>query len=279
MVSDPKRYSYARELTRDLLIKSGLREPAVGLYVRARRVGEVPRKVYGRILRLKEALSGVPVPPPDLLYLVAGTTDVHWFLHAGKLAYESIRSALRGETQGELGKVLDFGCGCGRVLRYWRTANGVQLFGTDYNPLLVEWCRRNLSFANYSVNDLSPPLAYPDNEFDVVYALSVFTHLPEQLQLSWMDELRRVIKPGGFLLITLHGDAYVEYLHPAELEAYRNDQLVVKDAEAAGSNRCSAYHTETYVRGTLAKGFDVVKYIPEGAKGNPKQDLYLLRKV
>jgi len=224
--------------------------------------------------------DGLAVPPPDLLFLVAGTTDVPWFLDSGKLAFESIRECLRrcGVPPDELRNVLDFGCGCGRVIRYWRRANQVRLFGTDYNSKLITWCKSNLPFATFSLNDFSPPLNYSDHEFDFVYALSVFTHLSERLQFAWMDELRRVIRPGGYLLITTHGNAYLDQLSLAEREEYQNNKLVVRHVESAGSNHCGAFHPELYVRRELTAGFTLLDFIPEGAKGNPRQDLYLLKK-
>ena len=52
------------------------------------------------------------------------------------------------------------------------------------------------------MNPLHPPLVYPGEAFDLVYAFSVFTHLPESIQFSWMRELSRVLKAGGYLAIS-----------------------------------------------------------------------------
>jgi hypothetical protein len=52
----------------------------------------------------------------------------------------------------------------------------------------------------------------------------------------------------------------------------------VRYAEAAGTNLCSVYHPETYVRERLAENFSVVLSHPRGAAGNGQQDMYLLRK-
>ena len=180
---------------------------------------------------------------------------------------------------GDIEKILDFGCGCGRVVRHWNGVEGVRVFGTDSNQRSINWCRKNLPLATFGVNDLSPPLAYARDEFGLVYAFSVFTHLPEHLQFTWMSELRRVMTAGGYLLITTHGRAYLDQLSPAEREEFRMNRLVVRHPEAAGTNRCGAFHPEEYVREKLAGGFEVLEFIPEGAKGNPRQDVYLLRKM
>jgi SAM-dependent methyltransferase len=197
------------------------------------------------------------------------------------MAFESIKSALQrnGVAIGDLDAVLDFGCGCGRVLRCWNSVQGPRPNGCDYNPRLVDWCRSNLPFADARVNQLAPPLAYRDGEFDLVYAFSVFTHLTEDLQLAWMSELARITKPGGFVLFSTHGGSYSERLDTSELRRFEGGELIVKNnMKAPGSNTCSAYHPPIYVNNQLAKGLDPVDHVPQGARGNPHQDLYLFRK-
>jgi SAM-dependent methyltransferase len=226
------------------------------------------------------APDGLPLPPSRLIVLVAGTPDPEWFLEGGALAARSIRSALAkaGVELERLGAILDFGCGCGRVLRQWSTLEGPEIRGTDYNERLVAWCRDNLPFAQVGQNELEPPLALDSEHFDLVYGLSVFTHLPERLQHAWMEELRRVIKPGGHLLLTAHGRHYLDRLHEEERQRFLAGELVVRWERVAGTNLCAAYHPQSWVVDQLATGFELVEFVPEGARGNPEQDLYLLRK-
>ena len=163
-------------------------------------------------------------------------------------------------------------------MRYWKSLTGPKLYGTDYNPRLIEWSRKSLGqFAEFATNRLAPPLEYTDGMFDLIYALSVFTHLSMNLQCDWMAELARVLKPSGLLLITLHGDSRICQLEPEERRRFLSGQLVVRQPAAAGSNWCGAYHPETYVRRTLARGYEMVDHIPGGAR-DANQDVYLLRK-
>jgi len=198
----------------------------------------------------------------------------------GALAASSIENALgrNGVTIESLGCILDFGCGCGRVARHWARLNA-EVHGCDYNRRPVEWCRRALPFARFATNALHPPLPYDNEQFDLVYALSVFTHLPEPLALIWMREMARVLKPGGLLLITTHGEAYLGELTEDETRAFRLGHLVVRNPDAAGTNYCGVYCSEDYVRRTLSAGFHVVDFVSRGAEGNPHQDLVLLRRV
>src|SRR5712691_5704057 len=102
----------------------------------------------------------------------------------------------------------------------FRGRNG-EVHGCDYNRRLVEWCQRHLRFGRFEVNDLRPPLPYPDGRFDLVYALSVFTHLPEELQRPWIEELLRILEPGGHLILSLHGQRYRDELRPEERRGHR----------------------------------------------------------
>ena len=111
-----------------------------------------------------------------------------------------------------------------------------------------------------------------------MYALSVFTHLTEELQRAWRDELRRVLRPGGRLLLTTHGRSYLPRLDSDERNRFEEGELVVRWSDLPGSNLCSAYHPEAYVRSTLADGFELLTIDPEGARGNPTQDVVVLRR-
>jgi len=220
-------------------------------------------------------IEGPPLPPRRLMVRVAGTADPDWFLRSGRAAYDAIAAHV---SPNEVESVLDFGCGCGRVLRYWQEHHGV-VAGSDRDPGAVDWCRRNLAFARCERNELTPPLAFPDASFDLVYALSVFTHLTADLQTAWRDELARILGPGGRLLLTTHGRSYLPRLEEDERARFDAGELVVRWGDLPGSNLCSAYHPERYLRETLAEGFDVLAFEPEGALGNPTQDLVVLRRA
>jgi len=216
--------------------------------------------------------DGLPIPPAELRSLVSGDPNDtrSSFFEMGSLCAQRIRQALEktGVEIDRFDAILDFGCGCGRTIRHFRTLPKTQLYGTDYNPKLVAWCGRNLPFARFGLNRLHPPLDYPGETFDLVYAFSVFTHLPESLQFAWMKELSRVLKPAGYLVFSTLPLALLT-------EAQRTGQMVVRKENEPGTNACLAYHTFAYVEGKLAKGFEVIEFV-EGGVG---QDFYLLKKL
>ncbi len=235
-------------------------------------------RTYERLVSLRPArpaaVEGPPLPPRRLMVRVAGTADGEWFLRSGRAAYDAIAAHA---PLTEIDSVLDFGCGCGRVTRYWTGFAG-SVSGSDVSAKAVDWCRANLPFARFEGNALAPPLVFADESFDLVYALSVFTHLTEELQIAWRDELRRALRPGGLLLLTTHGESYLPRLDTDERGRFENGELVVRWSDVPGTNLCSAYHPERYLRATFAQGFAFLELEPEGARGNPTQDLVLLRK-
>ncbi len=222
----------------------------------------------------------LPIPPIRLIHDISGSYDLLWFFEGGRLGAETLRQTLARNEKPieEFRSILDFGCGCGRVLRHWHALENAQVHGTECKAELGDWCARKLPFASFATNRLDPPLEYGDGQFDLIYALSVFTHLSEPLGQAWIAELARLLQPGGHLLITTHGDQYLDQLAPEEQELYQSGQFVVRDGSVAGSNMCMAYHPETYVRGCLAGDFEVLDFAPKAAAGNPYQDVWLLRK-
>ena len=230
--------------------------------------------------RICGAPDGLPIPDTHLIDTVILSREIAWFLHSGRLCSDSIRYALlkNGYDLDDFETILDFGCGCGRVIRYWhQLSKRHRIYGTDINPELIAWDRKHLNqMADFQVNGLEPPLNYPDHFFDFIYAISVFTHLPESLQYAWMDELRRVLRPEGLLLLSVHGASRFFELTPTEQDQFSAGALVVKYGSTPGSNLCGAYHPEIYVRNCLARKYDVVDFVPGGIR-DADQDVYLLR--
>lgn len=226
----------------------------------------------------------LPMPPNDLLVLITGLPDYDpaEFLRVGAGLADNVRTLVKAHG-GDLetcGPVLDFGCGCGRTIRHLRGLNE-RLYGTDYDPRLVQWCRAQLPFATFSVNDAMPPLDYRTGMFGCVYSFSVFTHFTVAQQQAWMAEMVRVLAPGGFLVLSTQGAAFARYLPAEEQQRFEADELVVLREDAAGEASCMAYHSQEALA-TVAEGFDLVEFRP--GRHDPErperlaQDISLLRR-
>jgi len=99
-------------------------------------------------------------------------------------------------------RVLEFGVGSGRLLRQFIPL-GWNLYGCDVTPDLVSFSQRVLNgYAQIQLTG-SPPLPYENEFFDFVYAVSVFTHIQMAETPAWVEELRRIVRPGGALIITV----------------------------------------------------------------------------
>lgn len=238
--------------------------------------------VLQRELRYRTGLApdGYPVPPPALIYEVIAC---HWgavYLDSGAKIVADMAATLKahGTPFSACTAILDFGCGCGRLIRHVQARTVSDLFGSDYNPRLIDWCQRHLPFATFRTNELAPPLAFEENQFDLVYARSVFTHLPEDLQKQWMDEMRRVLQPGGYLYLTMHGRPLAEGLSAPEKACFEADELVVTYPTSAGGNLCASYASRGFVERELMDGFTLAAFLEGRDETHLRQDVYLLRR-
>jgi hypothetical protein len=107
--------------------------------------------------RIAGATDGFPIPSSKMLYYVNGSPDVRWFLQTGYLAAQSLVLALKDSDLNikNFDSILDFGCGCGRVIRHLSFLKNSKLYGTDYNPILIKWCKENLPCATFQTNKLT----------------------------------------------------------------------------------------------------------------------------
>ncbi len=220
--------------------------------------------------------DGLPIPGPGLIVSVGGHTNTAAFLEGGRKIGEAIREILdsRSVNLDAMSAILDFGCGCGRLLRQWRhLPRSVAVHGTDYNRKAVEWCAKNLPFAHCAVNSIDPPLDYGTDHFDFVYAFSVFTHFSATLQRQWIQEIARITARGGYILVTVHGDSFLSHMTTSERDFYLRGELVVRHASMAGSNLCAAFHPAAYLK-TWAPELELLDHFP--AKFG--QDALLFRK-
>lgn len=231
------------------------------------------------IYRLKGAPDGYPVPPPRLVHkiIARGWAEQYW-----NLGIEDSQRLLDVLSENKVDlkpmkTILDFGCGCGRVIRHFLPVTEAQLHGCDYNKSLIRWCQKKLTFGRFYVNSLRPPLEYEDEQFDLIYLRSVFTHLDQELQRQWMQELLRISRPGGYIMFTAHGRPFLSFLSEEQRKRFEADELVTFEDDKPGSNHFASFQSVGNVRGNLLEGCTLVDH-SEGP-GELQHDVYLLRKT
>jgi len=102
-------------------------------------------------------------------------------------------------------RILDFGCGYGRLLRLaYYFSDEEQVYGVDPWDRSIDLCRKAGLTKNVFMSDYLPlTLPLPESSFDLIYAFSVFTHLSERATKTCLEILRKYIAPNGVLAITV----------------------------------------------------------------------------
>lgn len=240
----------------------------------------------------KEQLADLPQPSCELVYLTQGITNITEYQNSILPAVSTMQNylAVAGVSLENLRNLLDFGCGSGRLLLGWHIMRpDVVCCGTDINQRLVGWAQRYLPPAMQFDNGcLLPPTRYATDSFDLIYAISVFTHLNIQIQQQWIAEFCRILRPGGYLLVTLHGPLYAHRAFhdaPDMLQAFvGNGYAAIGDEE--GSNSLATFHACAFAE-QLFKGFRLLAYHPQGHLGEQRiifpvahsQDVYVFQRI
>ncbi len=263
---------------------SALKNALRGVLYRAGLIQLYFRAVEWRLARGQEAppatdAHGVPIPPLNLMALTVAYADWKAFLRTG----EATAAALDGHASAaglpfvSAARILDFGCGAGRVIRHLPRMTQAALFGADYNETLLSWCAANLP-GEYARNRLAPPLAFPDAHFDILYALSVFTHLREATQRDWLREYARILRPGGLALISFHEETQPGFPETETARmAMTGTGLYVLNDMAEGSNLISTFQTRAHLEALAAEHFEIARIVPRAESG-VGQSLAVLRR-
>lgn len=236
----------------------------------------------------------LPFPGGDLAFRVAGTADREWFFKSGRQTAEDIANGLAavGGRLQACERILDFGCGCGRVLLWLKDlAGATALYGSDIDATAIEWAREHLPYVTFTVNNGLPPTEFPDAFFDFVYSQSVFTHLDETYQDAWLAELQRIVRPGGRLLLSVNGEQSFQQLEktrqsqgiPSGALRIARDMkglLFITDDQWGGmfpDFYHSSFDTPAYVFAHWSRYFRIHCYIPRGSLSF--QDFVLLERT
>lgn len=183
-------------------------------------------------------------------------------------------------------RILDWGCGVGRLTQHLLNWTPAAVTGIDIDQSAIDWCNTNLSRGNFSVAPLDPPTGLPDASFDLIIGISVFTHIDQSTQDAWLAELQRLLAPGGFALVSVNAmQSLVAHAHPlVEFQRMRRngitDVIGTRLDGVLPSERSTYYremhHSHDYIVDRWSRWFDVIAILP-GAHFH-HQDYVVLRR-
>lgn len=219
--------------------------------------------------------------PPDYMLFEAFQLDYQKYYEGGERTANWLKNLFEKHAPMAGKTILDWGCGPARVVRHFPKILGQssEIHGTDYNTGTIQWCRENIEGVTFSINQLNPPTAYPAEKFDFVYGISIFTHLSEANHPNWLDELMRITKKGGLLLLTTHGDVFCTKLTDEERRDFEQGLLVVRGQVVEGHRVFAAFHPPSYIRQLFEPRAEILEHIPGAPKSwGLEQDVWIIRK-
>lgn len=235
----------------------------------------------------------VPTPPTRLMRRTARVFGQAFKFQGQKIFTDFMDRITRFSAPQPTWRVLDWGCGCGRVTAHFVEHLAGDVVGADLDPEAISWCRETFPQASFDVVASRPPLPYGEGIFDAVTACSVFTHLSREDQEDWLQEMRRVVKPGGLLLASTHGQfAYRQRLFCKEKKRFswvrpRRRNAILNGLRDCGSDPAlgaaaprgyyrTIYQSRDYTLNAWSRWFEIVDYIERGVDGF--QDLVVMRR-
>lgn len=222
------------------------------------------------------------VPPDIMMYEIFGDVDYFHYFRSGQKASDSIVQFIKEFSKGNKQNILEWGCGTGRIVSHLaeHRSEDFCIFASDINQEMIVWCQKHIWGVDFALNSINPPLPYKNDSMNVIYSTSVFTHLSKQLQKVWLDEIMRVLAPGGILIFTVHGDYYAKNkLNDEEQRLYNTIGFVERSEAKEGSRTLAVFQSAQYMKTVLLKGMDIVAYYDNhDYELAGSQDIWIVRK-
>jgi 2-polyprenyl-3-methyl-5-hydroxy-6-metoxy-1,4-benzoquinol methylase len=178
---------------------------------------------------LPNPTQNLPTPEEARIRRVIGAPDSSNYLIGGGAIFKRFEDYLQQKFSRafrDFNRILDWGCGSGRVSRHFHLVPNSELWGVDIDKDNISWCQTHLPHGKFSDIPIVPPTSLPDDYFDLIIGISVLTHLDEENQFAWLEELKRITKKGAILMLSIQG------LSQAGL--YRPTPAILREVEEKG---------------------------------------------
>jgi SAM-dependent methyltransferase len=223
------------------------------------------------------------VLPPDYILFESFKLDYEKYYIGGSKSANWLITVLEQYVQFKGARILDWGCGPGRMIQHLPNLLGehTQYFATDYNEKTIIWCQQHFKNKNirFEHNGLLPPLVFEDHFFQIIYGISIFTHLSLQNHIDWFTELSRVLQKKGVILLTTHGNIFRQRMTPQEMAQFDRGELVVRANVIEGHRVFTTFHPPIFMRNLFETTCEILLHEPGLAESwGLNQDVWVLRK-
>jgi len=186
------------------------------------------------------------------------------YLEMGSQTKEAIVGMLPDDWSFEGKRMLDFGCGSARTLRHFMDeAAAAEFWGTDIDRPSIEWVQGALCpplHAHQCQPD--PPLGLEPGSFDLIWAVSVFTHLADN-SLPWLLEMHRMLKPGGLLIATYMGRWNAAFFTGEPWDEGHFGRTVLSHDQPWNAGGPMVLTSDWWMRAHWGRAFEVLEIAPQ----------------
>ncbi len=152
------------------------------------------------------------------------------------------------KNNGDL-KLLDMGCGDGRLVSLWKEVTGADTYGIELSPKAVNSAQKRYPFVSYKAGDATST-DYESEMFDIVVCQEVLEHIDKQEYL--VNECSRIIKEGGYLILTTPNKYYFDRRHGGNYSNQPIEQIL--DKKRLFDLVCPSFNILSYETLIYAKG-------------------------
>jgi ubiquinone/menaquinone biosynthesis C-methylase UbiE len=229
----------------------------------------------------KKANPAIAFPPDYYLYETY-QLNYQLYIEDGNLSAKEIIEWTAKYVANKPVNILEWGCGVSRTCRHLKKYidPNSKVFACDINEIMINWNQQNIKDVDFATISYHPPTSYDSSMFDIVFAISVFTHIDIIQQENWINEIHRILNTNAVFLFTTHGTQYFDKLISSEKEILNKTGAFTKQYFKKGHRLMSTYNLAASFKTTLEKYFEVVEFY-EGKKYINKiggQDLWIVRK-